>query len=279
MSLSGLAKSTLQICENGGYTAPSGHSVSIRAELDAALAGTRLYRPGDYGPVFAGLALRTSPSGAPQIEVTGETTQQASRRGVQQEGAAHVVALNFASARNPGGGFLGGAKAQEEDLCRVSALYVCQLRAPDYYASNRAQSSMLYTDHLIYSRDVPVFRDGRELLDQPYLLSFLTSPAPNAGEAARHGEAAADVRRALYARARQVLAVAAENGHETLILGAWGCGVFRNDPEAVADALGQALAEPGMRHAFRRVVFAVWERDQSVGNFAAFQRRFTASAT
>lgn len=267
MSLAGIAKSNLTICEQGSYTSPAGRTHDIRAALNAACAGTRLYRPGD----FDGLTVKIGP-GSPRIEVTGETTNEAARRLVQAEGVARVFALNFASAKNPGGGFLGGAKAQEEDVCRSSALYVCQLTQPDYYARNRATASMIYTDHMIYSPDVPVFRDGRALLEEPYLVSFLTAPAPNAGEAARHGEPEAEVRRALYARARKLLLVAANEGHTTLVLGAWGCGVFRNDPVQVADAFAVALDELGVN--FERVVFAVWERDPSLGNFDAFKARF-----
>jgi uncharacterized protein (TIGR02452 family) len=274
MSLTGLAKSTLAICESGTYTAPSGRVHDLARAVVDAKAGTRLYRPGDFAALRYTLPYGDGPP--PRIELTGETTTQAARRLVQDEGESRVVALNFASAKNPGGGFLGGAKAQEEDLCRASALYVCQLEQPDYYAENRACGTMVYTDHLVYSPDVPVFREGRDLLEDPYLLSFLTSPAPNAGEARRHGESARSVRDALYRRAGQVLAVAASEGHRTLVLGAWGCGVFRNDPAQVADAFATALA--GLPGAFDRVVFAVWERDPSVGNFAAFEARFGAAS-
>src|SRR5262249_31356994 len=153
------------------------------------------------------------------------------RRLVEAEGEARVVALNFASAKNPGGGFLSGAKAQEEDLARCSALYTSQITQRAYYDANRAHGSMLYTDHIIYSPDVPFFRDARlELLEAPFLLSIITAPAPNAGEASRHGRGEADkVRRTLEARAGKVLAVAAAHGHTCLVLGAWGCGVFRNE--------------------------------------------------
>jgi uncharacterized protein (TIGR02452 family) len=274
MSLSGIAKTTLAICEAGSYTSPSGRTHDLRDALAAAREGTRLYRPGDYASLPP-----AEPVGTPiRYEVTGETTSEAARRLVQGEGVTRVVALNFASAKNPGGGFLGGAKAQEEDLCRGSALYVCQLEQPDYYAANRAQASMIYTDHILYSPDVPVFGDGRDLLEEPYLLSFITAPAPNAGEARRHGESAREVRKALFRRARHVLAVAANEGHATLILGAWGCGVFRNDPAEVAEAFAEALADPALSGGFSRVVFAVWERDPSLGNFAAFRERFDRSA-
>src|SRR5262249_60941792 len=104
----------------------------------------------------------------------------AARRLYEDEGEQNAVALNFASARNPGGGFLGGAKAQEEDLARRSALYACLLTQRPYYDANRAERSLLYTDHIIYSPSVPFFRDrALDLVESPFCASIITAPAPN----------------------------------------------------------------------------------------------------
>lgn len=272
MSLVGLAQETLAIVDRGSYLARSGATVDIRSAVDAAVRGTILYRPGQ----FDALELPAPPPGAapPRIEVTPETTGAAARRLLADEREAHVVALNFASAKNPGGGFLSGAKAQEEDLARCSALYACQIRHRAYYDENRASGSMIYTDHLLYSPDVPFFRDEqRELIDEPFLVSIITSPAPNAGEAARHGQSDG-VRPALEARAGHVLSVAAAQRHRVLILGAWGCGVFRNDPAQVADTFARWLEHPRFRGAFDRVVFAVYDKGKGQPNLGAFEDRF-----
>jgi uncharacterized protein (TIGR02452 family) len=272
MSLKGSAQQTVEIVERGEYVAPSGRPVSLRAEVEHARDGTELYRPGD----FERLALPESPVGTvrPRIEVTSEKTGEACRRLVEGEGVAGVVALNFASAKNPGGGFLGGAKAQEEDLARCSALYACLITQREYYDANRAERSPLYTDHVIYAPQVPFFRDERlELLERPFRVSLITAPAPNAGAAARNApHLVPRLREALDARALKVLQVAAHHGHRTLVLGAWGCGVFRNNPRDVADAFASALdALPGV---FERLVFAVWERGGDGPNLRAFQERF-----
>jgi uncharacterized protein (TIGR02452 family) len=90
--------------------------------------------------------------------------------------------LSFASARHPGGGFLISASAQEERLCRASALYACLSACLQSYEYHRVHSDPFYSDRVIYSPAVPVFRTDRgTLLDNPYTVSFITSAAPNAG--------------------------------------------------------------------------------------------------
>jgi uncharacterized protein (TIGR02452 family) len=263
MSLTGTAKETLRIVEDGRYVSPLGRTVSLEVEIEAAISGTRLVRPGDR------LSVDPKP-GTPAIEVTSETTGDAARR-LAAKGP--VALLCFASAKNPGGGFVNGAKAQEEDLARCSALYACQLTQREFYAWHRARPSMLYSDHLIWSPEVPFFRDdANRLLETPFLASVITGAAPNAGEAARRGESG--VVAALFARCRRVLEVAAANGQRRLVLGAWGCGVFRNDPANVADAWATGLADLGGW--FDEVTFAVWQRSDAGPNLDAFERRFPA---
>ncbi|MES2644634.1 MAG: TIGR02452 family protein [Myxococcota bacterium] len=274
MPLADVTRQTLAILEAGAYTAPSGARVDIGAAVASAVEGTVLYRPEHLSP----LSHPPRRGGAPRFEVTDETTAAAARRLVAGEGVHDVVALNFASAKNPGGGFLGAAKAQEEDLARASALYPCLLRAPGYYEANRACGTMLYTDHIIWSPRVPFFRDDKlALLETPFLLSVLTAPAPNAGEAERRGPVEhRGVGVTLRTRAAKVLAAAVLRNHRVLLLGAWGCGVFRNDPTDVAAAFGGWLAHPAFTGCFDRVVFAVYDPSKERRNLRAFQARFGA---
>ncbi|WP_371498485.1 TIGR02452 family protein [Kitasatospora sp. NBC_00374] len=256
-----------EIAERGTYRNRWGKPVEIGESLARACAGTISYsaeeplRGGERGPLRG------------PVEVTSEGSMQAARR-LTEAGGEHVAVLNFASARNPGGGYLRGAKAQEEDLCRSALLYRCLLEAPDYYEAHRASTDLRYSHRVIWSPQVPVVRDGRgDLLAEPYTVSFLTSPAPNAGQLAlRSPGRPVDVRGILAARADRVLAVAAQHGVRELVLGAWGCGVFRNDPAVVAEAFETALTEHGA--AFDRVVFAVWDRQPVSANRAAFEDRF-----
>ncbi|HEX5568258.1 MAG TPA: TIGR02452 family protein [Streptomyces sp.] len=275
--LRGIAKQTEDIVRRGRYTTPGGREVSIAAAVAAAMDGTRMFGP-EPVPVpdaMAGDAGETSTV----FEVTGESSLEAARRLVG-EGPELVAVLNFASARNPGGGYLNGAQAQEEALCRSSALYACLLRAPDYYAQHRAEPSTFYSDRVIHSPGVPVFRDDRgTLLDEPFHVGFLTSPAPNAGVIRRRTPEEADrIPGALLVRAERVLEVAAAHDYRGLVLGAWGCGVFQNDPAVVAGAFRTHLTGSGrFTDRFAHVVFAVLDRSPDSPTRTAFHRAFPGS--
>lgn len=275
MSLKETATETLQILDAGYFIAPDGRRIDVQPALSESIEKTRLYTPEQASAALE--SLNPKPSQLPAIEVTHETTQIAARRLVESESVADLVMLNFASARNAGGGFINGAKAQEEDLCRCSGLYPCLISQNGYYEANRKNESTIYTDHLIYSPNVPWFRTRSR--DDPhtlFLASVITAPAPNAGVVlSREADALPKIEAALRRRAGLVLAVAAENGHRTVLLGAWGCGVFRNDPALVADAFGKWLESDKFAGAFDRAVFAIYDRSKDQATYSAFKQRFT----
>jgi uncharacterized protein (TIGR02452 family) len=276
MSLKGVAKHTLSIIEHGGYASESGGWVEIGPAVAAAVTGTQLLTPAQLHEWLAATPTAASEASRPSIVVTDESTQVAARRLVVDEGHTDLALLNFASAKNAGGGFINGAKAQEEDITRCSALYPCLLAAPGYYYANRdSQVDALYTDHMIWSPKVPFFRvEARRLLERSYLVSVITAPAPNAGVHRERSGSEAELESALHRRAAMVLALAEAKQHRSLLLGAWGCGVFRNDPGAVADAFASWLAHPRFACSFDRVCFAILDRGGDTR--AAFVRRFSA---
>jgi len=247
-----IAAETVAILDRGGYRHPVAGDVSLATGIARAVAGTRAYAPGTTLP--AGPA-RPARAGGPRLEVTGETTLAAARR--LPSGTACLV---FASARHPGGGFLTGAHAQEESIARASALVACQRAAPEFYAAQRELADLRYQDWVIYAPAVPVFRDeDGALLPRPFARAFLTAAAPNLSAIrASQPETADTVPAVLSGRARRVLQVAAAHGHRHLILGAWGCGVFGNDPAIVATAFHALLQEPG-GFGLEHVVFAVYD--------------------
>lgn len=262
-----IAKTSLAACEAGFYTSASGARVPLADALAAAVAGTVMHEPGQ----FATRAPRPM-----TITVTGETTIEALVRLAPRGG--HLGCLNFASAKHPGGGFLGGAQAQEESLARASGLYPCQASVPAFYEANRAHRSPIYRDAALFSPGVPFFRDDDGgWLDAVVLASVITCPAPNASALHKQGRFdAGEVERVLRRRAELVLAIARHHAIDHLVLGAWGAGVFRNDPAVVADAFQQLLAGE-YRGAFAEVVFAVLGDRESSANHRAFADAFASS--
>ncbi len=264
-----LARGTEEIVAAGFYRASDGREVRLAAAVKAARAGTRLYGPD---------AVEVPPAASPldtTFEVTGESSLEAARRL-----PGPVAVLNFSSARNPGGGYLNGAQAQEEALCRASALYVCLREAREFYDHHRAHRDPFYTDRVIHSPGVPVFRDDRgNLLDTPFTVGFLTSAAPNAGVVRRTTpDRAPELPEALASRAARVLETAATEGYHRLVLGAWGCGVFQNDPAMVAATFRNLLVGGRFEGRFERVVFAILDRTRGTTTRAAFEHTFAATS-
>lgn len=190
-----------------------------------------------------------------------------------EAGKERVGVLNFASAKNPGGGFLNGAMAQEESLAASSGLYETQLRNEGYYKANRAYRSMMYTDFAIYSPDVVFFRDQHfGLIERPVTASVLTLPAVNYGQVLLKGEDPVQAERVMKDRMRLALAIFANKGDKSLILGAYGCGVFRNDPVKVAGWWRELLEEEGWGSLFSEIRFAVLDTSKDGKCIRAFEK-------
>ena len=261
-----LGEEAVAISIRGSYQT-SQNEISIAQEIAHSLKHTEYYgpdhehpsaRPGSHATVF---------------EVTNETTLSAHQR--HQAKGLKVVSLNFASATHPGGGFLSGARAQEEYLCRSSALYLT-LKDWPMYAYHRAEDHCLYSDAMIYSPDVPVFRDDEHgLLATSYLASFITAAAP----LAKHltPSEIAQLPQILRQRILKFLSVAQANGHDSLVLGAWGCGAFGNDGHQVSQLLHQALTED-FAGAFKSVTFAIVDTSPELRFITPFANRFRPSA-
>lgn len=259
-----MAGEVLEILDAGGWDGPDGR-VDMRRVIDAAVRGTQLHRADEALPTTFDARFETT------IEVANESTLQAARRLTD---AGHgTVALNFANALVPGGGFLVGAGAQEEDLARSSALFACIVDSP-MYDENRVRCHPLGSHHMTHAPDVPVFRDDSGDLDADvWTCSIITAPAVNAGYVRHsHPGRADEILPTLRERAGRVLSVAALHGHDAIVLGAWGCGVFQNDPTEVATIFREALDGP-FHGVFARVVFAVLD-DPCGATITAFRDAF-----
>jgi uncharacterized protein (TIGR02452 family) len=260
-----IAQDTVQLLAAGRYENRAGATVHIRHLLEAAQHGTVGYPPDEPFPKFAPTAKATV------FEAVNDTTLAVARKLVAD--GFRPVALNFASARHPGGGFLGGARAQEESLCRASGLYPC-INGNAMYRHHAGTTGGFYTNYAIYSPDVPVIKDDEgNLLADPYLCAFVTSPAVNVG--AIRSDEHSQVRDEMRDRVEKVLAIMVAHGHDAAVLGAWGCGVFNNDPEVIAELFAKALRGK-FAGVFAKVVFAVLDSSPEKYFIGPFEERFRA---
>lgn len=255
-----IAKDTLRLLKSGFYKNDKGVDIGLSRPQKSLVSNTVLYTPEKLDILIDTIKTEGTLSESVYV-VNDKTTLDAVRDEIQY--GKKLVCLNFASARNPGGGFLTGSQAQEESIARASGLYPSLLKAEKYYQVNRAYKSCLYTNHIIYSPDVPIFKyeDG-EFMDEIICASVITAPAVNAGVVLRNEtEKEAEIIPTMRKRMDMILAICLEQGYETLVLGAWGCGVFQNDPQMVAK-LFHELLEGKYQNCFSKVIFAIYSKDE-----------------
>lgn len=169
-----------------------------------------------------------------------------------------MAVLNFASYNKPGGGFLNGSITQEESLCHSSFLYnVLESFKDSYYFENRSfQNRSLYRNVAMYSPNVYFFRNNS---NEDYTkCDVLTCPAPNIRAARKHSNVSEEENDiTLYERIKFLLDVAILSKTNTLILGAFGCGAFGQNPFRVAKIFMDILILEGKVDRFKTIVFAI----------------------
>lgn len=168
-----------------------------------------------------------------------------------------VAALNFANAKHPGGGYLHGSNAQEEDLCRRSTLY------PILQNHQRKGEYPIAHDELIYSKEVMIIRDSYEneyhFLDNPIKCDVITQAAYDLNHAHGSADQVSDLefQQGTVDKIRTQLRIAAKNGNDSLVVGAFGCGAFKNPPEFIALMYAEILNEPEFQGVFNEIRFAI----------------------
>ena len=169
-------------------------------------------------------------------------------------GQGRTIALNFANAMYAGGGYVLGGNAQEESLCRASMLYYTIRTAKKYYHANRLHVLPDYTHAMIYSRNVPIIRDNSgNLLESPKLCDFITCPAVNR-TFAKFLFSRDKLDSVMMERISLIMQLAVSQKPDTLILGAFGCGVFGNKRETVYPQFEQAINQYVPDHI--KIIFA-----------------------
>lgn len=204
-----------------------------------------------------------------KILITNEDSFQAAKR------YEKTLVMNFANAHKPGGGFKLGANAQEEALCRCSTLYgsLTAEDASEMYKYNNTHISPVESDHMLLSPNVCVFRDEKcNLIKDYFMTSVITLPAPN-----RRGAALLTskktIKETITRRIRIMMKIAMTNHYENLILGAWGCGAFGNDPKEVSECFRQVIIDEEYGKCFNEICFAVYGSETGK-NITAFRETF-----
>jgi uncharacterized protein (TIGR02452 family) len=170
---------------------------------------------------------------------------------IKAERYKNVAVLNFANPIFPGGAVTTGATAQEENLCRCSNLYESISQdGLNFYDSNSVTDD-LNTDNIIYSPKTMFFRDDESYdLMEPVFIDVITCAAPCC--------CITDKQTALNIythRITNIVESAIDNDVECLVLGAWGCGVFMQDPVLMASAFVSVLNK--YKSNFKEVTFAI----------------------
>lgn len=180
---------------------------------------------------------------------------------MQYAGNGKTCILNFASYKNPGGRFYDGDMAQEEALCHVSTLYpVLRSFTSEYSRRLSHLNNGLYNEDFIYSPDIIFFKDGKM-----QKCDVLTYAAPNMMRKAKTKE----YHDVLCRRMLNAFVIPYLHGCENVILGAWGCGVFCNNPITVAEIW--KLYEDGLDGLYSNIVHPV-PTMKGTKNYDAFMR-------
>ncbi len=221
-----------------------------------------------------------------KVIVSGKRSLEAAESYAKQ--GKKVCVLNFASATNPGGGVVSGSSAQEECICRCTTLYPClnvEQMWNEFYKPHRKAANPLYNNDCIYTPNVCVFKSDTNFPEplpkkEWWNVNILTCAAPNLRERPSNamnphaGNTAAkithsELERLLTARIRRIFEIAVTNGNEVLILGAFGCGAFRNPPELVARVFNKVMQD--YLCYFDAIDYAVYHTEHEVANYEAFQ--------
>lgn len=243
----------------------------LQNSVSASIQNTKVYFEEDY-PSFQKSEKETG------ITITKERTFEAVRRLRKIYPDAKIAAMNFANAFHPGGGVAHGASAQEECLCRCSTLFPCintKETLNTYYRHHHDLNSNLATDSLIYTPDVTVCKTDTDLPQRMekenwYQTDILTIAAPNLIQSALPLQDLYDLQ---FKRITHMLTVAAHENVDVLVLGAFGCGAFRNDPHVVANAFRDAIR--AFPKVFQEITFAIYCSIRDEENYKAFMKIFS----
>ena len=256
---------------------------ALSASVKRAKQNTTVFYEDDYPQFDASIVKEES------IAVTKHRSFQAAMQLSKEYPGSKIAVMNFANAFHAGGGVTKGSSAQEESLCRCSTLYPLLYRRTlrdTFYKHHHDLNTPKASDSLIYTEGVIICKTDegyplRMKKEDWVTVDVITIAAPDLRAksnqyAAVVGNGACMNQAELFGyhvkRAIHMLTVAASKGADILVLGAFGCGAFENDPCVVARAYKTALEE--FPDVFRKIEFAVYCSPQNQENYEAFQKVF-----
>ena len=268
-------QNTLGIVQQGGYRRPDGIFVRVGKEWEMPQNSRMYHEPIQAKRENRGYETCITVSPSDCLDIAHEWVK----------GGLEVSVLNMANRQNPGGGVLLGAGAQEEYLFRCTNYYRAMFRYADY-----AQQFGLTRSHWsypldrdyggIYTPGVTVFRENEErgyaLLFEPWRVNMIAVPGMNNPRLVNEGgemRIAPELVEGVKNKIRTIFRIALDKHESNLVLGALGCGAFRNPPRHVAELFKEVLCETEFAGAFERICFAVKEDHNSGGdsNYTAFR--------
>lgn len=275
--LADVYQQTIDIVLEGHYTSENGEEVKL-LDNTKMLKGSRFYT----NPLDAS-NIPTLADGSTKIIVKNDDSIHCGHQ-LQQEGYNPVV-LNLASRRNPGGGVKNGSRAQEESLFRSTNLFLSMYRYAEYaedygLEKSKIQYPMPVRFGGIYVPDATVFRAGAKdnfaLLDTPYYMSFVAVAAINHPDLDRDGNICEEDAALTKNKMRTMLRIGLLNGHDSIVLGAFGCGAFHNPPKHIARLFHEVIDEKEFKDKYKLIAFAILEDHNSPrgGNLQPFIEEF-----
>ena len=259
----------------------------FKNEIEYSIKCSKVYRESDSPEI----KLRYSES--VKISVNKYRTIESAQYYKRKNPDLRIGILNFASATNPGGGVKKGSSAQEECICRVSTLYSVLVNSEEnrkeFYDYHKDLRSNLYSDRIIYSPDILVFKSDTFIPSylpekNQFKVDVITGAAPNLNRKPNQ-EMNPEIMKfniinepKLYevhkSRGKYILSIANENNIDILILGAFGCGAFKNSPYVVAEAYRNIISE--FKYSFNEIVFSIYySNESSKENYIAFKETFS----
>lgn len=205
------------------------------------------------------------------------------------ESGFNPAVLNMASRQNPGGGVYSGAGAQEENLFRRTNLFKSMFR----FASYAGQYGLKKSFHQypldrvyggVYVPNAVVFKDSEQnnyaLLENYFTVSFIAVPGVNRPDLDEKGRLVSPFVDAVKNKIRTIFRIGLIHGHDSLVLGALGCGAFKNPPAHIAELFHEVMDEKEFKNKYRLLYFAILEDHNSgrahnpEGNLLPFYKEF-----